>query len=99
MNWNFLNPLIWRRSFLLWLLIGFIIIWFAFLDTYSLWTRYQLEREKTTLVEETEEFQKKTEQLEEKIDQMNNDPEKLERIARERYGMRMPDENVYRIRN
>lgn len=99
MNWNFINPLIWRRSFLLWLLIGFIAIWFAFLDTYSLWTRYQLEREKSTLIEETQQLKNKTEELQDKIDQINNDPQKIERIARERYGMRKPDENVYRIRN
>lgn len=97
-NWNFFNPLIWRRSFLLWLLIGFVVLWFGFLDTYSLWTRYQLEREKTELIEKTNTLEKKTQELEEKIDQLDSDPQLIERIARERYGMRKPDENVYRIR-
>ena len=98
MNWKLLNPLIWRRSFLLWLLIGFVLIWFTFLDTYSLWTRYQLIREKQTLIEETENLRKKTDELNKKIDLVHNDPLTLERIARERYGMRKPDENVYRIK-
>lgn len=98
MNWKLLNPLIWRRSFLLWLLIGFVLVWFTFLDTYSLWTRYQLIREKQTLIEETENLREKTDELDKKINQIQNDPFKLERIARERYGMRKPDENVYRVK-
>ncbi len=98
MNWKIFNPLYWRRSFLLWLLIGFIVLWFGFLDTYSVWTRYQLEREKKELINETKLLHEKTQELEYEIDQLDNDPQLLERIARERYGMRKPGENVYRIK-
>lgn len=98
MNWKIFNPLYWRRSFLLWLLIGFIVLWFGFLDTYSLWTRYQLERDKKELINETKILNEKTQELENKIEQLDNDPQLLERIARERYGMRKPGENVYRIK-
>lgn len=99
MNRKILNPLNWRRSFLIWLLIGFVVLWFGFLDTYSLWTRYQLERQKKELIQETKALTEKTQELEAKINQLDNDELLLERIARERYGMRKPGENVYRIKD
>lgn len=93
-----LNPLRWKRSFLLTLLVGFLVVWFGFLDTYSVWTRYQLHREKQELKQETQQLKEQTEELEQKIEEFQEDPGVLERVAREQYGMRKPDETVYRIR-
>jgi cell division protein FtsB len=94
-----LNPLRWKRSALLSLLGLFLLIWFGFLDTYSLWSRYQLEREKKNLVHRTEQLVADTEELRNKIEALRNDPSLLEKIAREEYGMRRPGETVYRIRD
>lgn len=87
----------WKRSWTLILLISFIGIWFLFFDTYSLLTRFSLEMQKRDLIERTIEYQEKTAELNEKIEELQNNPELLEKIAREEYGMRKPDETVYII--
>lgn len=98
MNTKHLNPLYWKKSFLISLLIGFFVLWFAFFDTYSLMTRYQLNSQKSDLVERTQELNKKSEELKQKIEDLKNNPDLLEKIAREEYGMRKPGETVYRIK-
>ena len=93
-----LNPLYWKKSALISLLIGFFALWFLFFDTYSLATRYQLESRKDELIERTKELEQKTKELEQKIEELKNNPDLLEKIAREEYGMRKPGETVYRIK-
>jgi cell division protein FtsB len=93
-----LNPLRWKKSFLFSILVLFLVVWFGFFDTYSLWTRFQLERQKSDLINRTELLVKDTEELKRKIEALRDDPALLERIAREEYGMRRPGETVYRIR-
>lgn len=98
MNKNILNPLNWKRSILISMLIGFLAIWFLFFDTYSLLTKVQLELKKKDLIERTEEYQNLTIELETKIEDLENNPDLLEKIAREDYGMRKPNETVYNIK-
>jgi cell division protein FtsB len=97
MNLELLNPLRWKKSFLLTVLIGFLVVWFGFLDTYSVYTRFSLEREKRHYIERTHQLKQDTEELNRKIELLKNDPAYLEKIAREEYGMRKPNEKVYRI--
>ena len=92
MKTHYLNPLRWKRSILAGAFVGFIAIWFLFIDTYSVFTRVQLNFKKDELIEKTEEYRQQTAELEKKI-------EELEKIAREEYGMRKPDEKVYRIKS
>ncbi len=98
MNTQLLNPLRWRKSFLLTLLILSLVIWFGFLDTYSLWSRYELSRRKEDLIEKTAELKKETQELNKKIDNLKNNPQLIEKIAREEYGMRRKGETVYRVK-
>lgn len=93
-----LNPLRWKKSFLFSILVLILVIWFGIFDTYSVWTRFQLERQKSDLINRTELLVKDTEELKRKIEALRDDPALLERIAREEYGMRRPGETVYRIR-
>lgn len=93
-----INPLRWKRSYLISTLVGFVVVWFLFFDTYSLLTKVQLELKKKDLIEQTELYREKTVELEEKIEDLQNNPDLLEKIAREDYGMRKPDETVYRIK-
>ncbi len=98
MNLRLLNPLRWRKSFLFSIAIGFLLVWFTFLDTYSLLARYQLQKERDFLIEETKRLSSETETLNAKIQKLEDNPELIERIAREDYGMRKPGETVYRLR-
>lgn len=80
------------------ILVSFIVIWILFIDTYSLYTRYELHQKKNALIERTSELKAETTGLEEKIENLTDDADLLEKIAREEYGMRKPGETVYRIK-
>jgi cell division protein FtsB len=98
MNLHILNPLRWRKSFLLLILGGIVFVWFAFLDTYSIWTRIELYMQKNELQEQTLKLKEDTELIKDKIERLEKDPMLLERIAREQYGMKKNGETVYKIR-
>ncbi|HET6527956.1 MAG TPA: septum formation initiator family protein [Balneolaceae bacterium] len=98
MNFQLLNPIRWRKSFLLLILGGFIFIWFAFIDTYSIWTRIELSQRKDNLKAKTEKLKAETVVLKQKIKDLENDPDLIKRIAREKYGMKREGETVYKIK-
>jgi cell division protein FtsB len=97
-NWQILNPLRWRKKFLVSLLAAFIIIWIGFIDTYSLYTRYRISQEKADIIQKTQQLEQETVELEQKIKDIQNNRELLEKIAREEYGMKKPEETVYIVR-
>jgi len=94
---QYFNPLRWKRSFLFSILLAFLVIWFGFIDTYSLVTRYQLASEQQDLKQKIESLKLDTEKLNSSISELKANPDLLERIAREQYGMRKKGEKVYRI--
>jgi cell division protein FtsB len=97
MNTEYLNPLRWNKSLLISLLAACIVIWFLFFDTYSLMTKIQLENQKEDLIERTAEYERKAAELEKQIEELENNPDLIEKIAREDYGMKKPDETVYKV--
>ncbi len=98
MKSDLLNPLRWNKQFLIALLAAFVIIWFSFIDIYSVKTRWELNERKNDLEKRTEELAERSELLKEKTELLENDPALLEKIAREEYGMRRPGETVYKIK-
>ena len=98
MNLELLNPLRWRKSFLFLILGGFVVIWFTFIDTYSIWTRIELSQRKAELKAKKEQLKAETNLLKKKIESLRTDPFLLERIAREEYGMKKEGETVYKIK-
>lgn len=98
MDTKYLNPLRWRKSFLALILGGIVFIWFAFFDTYSIWTRIQLNQRMDELQTKKKELQQETLLLKDKIEDLETDPDLLERIAREEYGMKKEGETVYKIK-
>jgi len=98
MNIQLLNPLRWKKSFLALVLCSFVVVWFSFIDTYSLKTRWELHNKKEKLKQQTQRLNKESLKLDTQIKLLNNDPFLLEKIAREEYGMRKPGETVYKIK-
>ena len=98
MKSDLLNPLRWNKSFLAILLGAFVLIWFSFIDVYSVQTRWELHERKKDLKERTDELAEKSEQIKNRMEALENDPALLEKIAREEYGMRKPGEKVYKIK-
>ncbi len=98
MKTEYLNPIRWKKSILVLLLSAFVLIWFGFADSYSLFSRFELYSQKKELKQKIELLNASAEELEKKIEHLNKDAQLLEKIAREEYGMRKPGETVYKVR-
>jgi len=98
MNVELFNPLRWNKKILLGLLGLVLVIWFLFVDAYSLKTRWDLGQQKKELIQKTEELKSESETLEQDIHKLENNPDLIEKIAREEYGMKKPGEKVYKIK-
>ena len=98
MNVELFNPLRWNKKILLGLLGLVLVIWFIFVDVYSLKTRWDLGQQKKELIRKTEELKSESETLEQDIQKLENNPDLIEKIAREEYGMKKPGEKVYKIK-
>ncbi|MGB0346841.1 MAG: FtsB family cell division protein [Balneolaceae bacterium] len=80
------------------LLVAFLVVWFSFIDVYSLKTRWELSQRKKELIERTADLSMKSDELKTKLSSLENNQVLLEKIAREQYGMRKPGETVYKIK-
>ena len=98
MNVELFNPLGWNKKILLGLLGLVLVIWFLFVDVYSLKTRWDLGQQKKELIQKTEELKNESKTLEQDIQKLENNPDLIEKIAREEYGMKKPGEKVYKIK-
>jgi cell division protein FtsB len=79
------------------LLIAFLVIWFVFIDVFSLTTRWKLTHRKKELIEKTQDLHVKSEELKIKLALFENNQILLEKIAREKYGMRKYGEKIYKL--
>lgn len=76
---------------------GVLFVWIAFFDSHSLLRRYQWHQERDQLTKENAQLRNDIQQLREQLDRPLSDS-LIERIAREEYGMKRPDETVYRLK-
>lgn len=74
--------------------ISFLII-IVFLDENNMMKHIQNKREIATLEAEKAVLQEEYDNLTNKLDELNADPELIEKIARERYGMHKANEEVF----
>lgn len=80
-----------------WMLLGgavLLFVWIAFFDSHSLLKRVRWYHEYEQIATENEQLQEEIDALQQQLEQPLSD-ELVERIAREQYGMRYPDETVY----
>jgi cell division protein FtsB len=94
---TYLNPLRWNRKVLILCLVVFVVLWFGFIDTYSIMTRLQLSGDINRMQQDIERMDKASQELQSKLEAFEADPNLLEKIARETYYMRKEGETVYRI--
>jgi cell division protein FtsB len=87
-------PRLRRRALLAGLLL--LATWLAFFDSHSLLKRVQWSREHDRLRAENEALRAEIEDLEGELAKGLSE-ERVEKIAREQYGMRRPGETVYRV--
>ena len=87
------------RRFPRWLIaapLALVAVWVLLLDSHSVLRRVQWARELSQLEAGNRRLQDEIESLEQQIPHAH-EPEVVERIAREQYGMRRPGETVYRL--
>ena len=87
--WNYVR----RHKYLI-TIVSFLVI-IVFLDENSLIQRAQHRREIQTLTSEIEKYRKQYERDTEMLKELMNNPEAMEKIAREKYLMKKPNEDVF----
>ena len=73
---------------------AFLVI-IVFLDENSLIQRAKHQQEINTLNAEIEKYRKQYEEDTEKLKELTNNPEAMEKIAREKYLMKKPNEDIF----
>lgn len=87
--WNFIG----RHKYIITLVIFGIII--VFLDENSLIQRARHKDEIKTLKNEISKYRVQFEEDTERLKEITNNPEALEKIAREKYLMKKPNEDIF----
>ena len=87
--WNYIR----RHKYMITVLIFIVVI--GFLDENSLIQRVKHRIEIIALNSEIEKYRKQYEEDTEKLKELTTTPEALEKIAREKYLMKKPDEDIF----
>jgi cell division protein FtsB len=82
-----------RHKYLITLAIFGVIV--GFIDENSAIRRLGYKREIMQLNEEIEKYRAEYEESTEKLNELSSNPEMLEKIAREKYLMKKPNEDIY----
>jgi hypothetical protein len=75
----------------------FGLVWVSFISDIDLIFLMKSQRQLNAYHTEAEHFEVRIEAMRRDLDDLSSDPAKLERFARERYFMKKPDEDVFRI--
>ena len=67
----------------------------GFLDENSLFRRLAYEREISQLKEEIEKYRADYEENTKRLNELNSNPDAIEQVAREKYLMKKPNEDIY----
>jgi cell division protein FtsB len=86
-----------HKFFTLLILIIVSMVVYSIIADKGLLTRFKFQREKTKFDKQLIEEMKKQDTLRKEIDSLNNSDEKIERVAREKYGMTKEGEVIYKI--
>ncbi len=86
-----------NKFFTLFGLIILTVLIYAVIADNGLLTRMRFQKEKARLEKQLADEKKKQDTLRKEIDSLNNSDEKIERVAREKYGMTKEGELIYKI--
>ncbi|MCC8424030.1 septum formation initiator family protein [Mucilaginibacter sp. UR6-11] len=73
------------------------VIWMVFFDKNDLLSQYQYHQEVSKLKAERDFYKEQNIKVSKDLDELNSDPQKLEKFAREKYLMRKDNEDVFVI--
>jgi cell division protein FtsB len=78
-----------------WTTIAVFLLWMAFLDENNWVMRIQRKSEIATLNSEIERYRTQFDNDTERLQELTENPEALEKVAREKYFMKRPNEDVF----
>ena len=87
--WNYIR----QHKYLI-TIVAFLVI-IVFLDDNSLIQRAKHRQEYNALTDEIEKYKKQYEEDTEKLKELTDNPEAMEKIAREKYLMKKPNEDIF----
>src|ERR1700759_2085812 len=73
------------------------VVWMVFFDKNDLLSQYQYHQEVSKLKTERDFYKAQSEKVSKDLDELNSDPAKLEKFAREKYLMHKDNEDVFVI--
>jgi cell division protein FtsB len=84
------------KNKLFWITAAFVV-WMIFFDKNDLFSQYQYHQQLSKLRQERDFYQKETDKVNKDLGELNSNPAKLEKFAREKYLMKKDNEDVYVI--
>lgn len=87
--WDFIG----RHKYLITFAVFVVIV--GFVDDNSILYRAQLAREENSLREDIKKYQQEYDESTQRLNELNADSASIERIAREKYLMKKPDEDIF----
>lgn len=87
--WNFMC----QHKYLI--TVGIFVVIIGFLDENSLLRRFGYEREISQLRNEIEKYRADYEENTKRLNELSTNPDAIEQIAREKYLMKKPNEDIY----
>jgi cell division protein FtsB len=78
-----------------WTVLAAFVLWMSFLDESNWILRVKHKSEIATLHTEIERYRKQFDADTERLEELTENPEALEKVAREKYFMKRPDEDVF----
>lgn len=94
---NIIGYIYHRRRLFLFLIVLLLILAYAVFGKKGLLQRVDLELENRELQKKLKEEQEKTLMLQKEIDELKTSDKKIEKVAREKYGMTKEGEEIYKI--
>ncbi|MCB0832634.1 MAG: septum formation initiator family protein [Bacteroidetes bacterium] len=85
-----------RKRVLFWLIVSFIVLTVV-TGNYGAYQIFKIKRQVSELEKEIDMLKEDKKRLQEERDQLKNDLEAIERVAREKYGMTKPGEQVFQM--
>ncbi len=86
-----------RRKFFLYLLVLTVILSYAVFGKKGILQRVELEMENRDLKEKLRTEQEKTIMLQKEVEELKTSDKKIEKVAREKYGMVKDGEEIYKV--
>ena len=94
---NIVRYIFQRRRFFTCLLVLLLILSYAVFGRKGILQRVDLELENRQLMQKLRDEQDKTQSLQKEIDELKTSDKKVEKVAREKYGMKKEGEEIYKI--